>query len=153
MEGILTCLVGIGGYFFLVDFPDRAAKQAWNFLSERECNWVMRRITKDRDDAEVEPFNLKKWVSSGLDPKVWGFAMIFFCVTTVTYAIAYFLPIILQENMGFSVGAAQCLVAPPYALAGIVMFATSWVADKWRVRGPILVFNALLCLTGCPIMV
>lgn len=58
-----------------------------------------------------------------------------YSVTTVTYAIAYFLPIILQEGMDYSVGtkilcrdnrnilklgpgAAQCLVAPPYAFAG-----------------------------------
>lgn len=44
-------------------------------------------------------------------------AQIFFNTTTVTYALAYFLPVILQLNMGFSVGEAQCLVAPPYAFA------------------------------------
>jgi hypothetical protein len=70
----------------------------------------------------------------------------------VTYALAYFLPIILQENMGFSVGAAQCLVAPPYALAAIVMFGTGYVGDKYKIRGPIICFNMLLCLIGLPIM-
>jgi len=152
MEGILTCLIGIAGYFFLVDFPDKASKTAWNFLSEQECNFIIRRINKDRDDATLEPWSFKKWISSGADLKIWGFAMIFFCLTTVTYAIAYFLPIILRENMGYSVGSAQCLVAPPYAFAGIVMFATAWVADKYHLRGPILVFNATMGLIGLPIM-
>ncbi|KAJ4507887.1 hypothetical protein HRR83_007577 [Exophiala dermatitidis] len=152
LEGVMTCLVGIIGYFFLVDFPDRAAKTAWHFLSERECNFIIRRIAKDRDDAQVEPFSFKKWAASGLDPKVWGFAMIFFCLTTITYAIAYFLPIILRENMGFSVGAAQCLVAPPYAVAGILMYTTSWLSDKYRLRGPILALNAIICLIGLPVM-
>lgn len=77
MEGALTCALGIAGYFLLVDFPDRAHKTAWKFLSEAECAFIIRRITKDRDDAKVEPFNLKKWASSGLDLKIWGFAMIF----------------------------------------------------------------------------
>merc|ERR1712000_288438 len=89
MEGILTCLVGVGGYFALVDFPDRAAKTAWRFLDERECNFIIRRVGRDRSDAEVEPFSLKKWAAAGLDPVIWGFALIFFSITTVTYAIAY----------------------------------------------------------------
>ncbi|ETN41584.1 uncharacterized protein HMPREF1541_03520 [Cyphellophora europaea CBS 101466] len=152
MEGILTCLVGVGGYFALVDFPDRAAKTAWRFLDERECNFIIRRVGRDRSDAEVEPFSLKKWAAAGLDPVIWGFALIFFSITTVTYAIAYFLPIILREGMGFSIAASQCLVAPPYIFAGIIMFATAWVGDKYHIRGPILCFNATLALIGLPIM-
>lgn len=74
------------------------------------------------------------------------------CLTTVTYAIAYFLPIILREGMGFSIGESQCLVAPPYGLAGIVMFGTAWVGDRYRKRGLILIFNAMLCIIGLPIM-
>jgi len=54
--------------------------------------------------------------------------------------------------MGFSVGAAQCLAAPPYAFAGIVMYATAWVGDKYHVRGPILILNAVLTLIGLPLM-
>lgn len=54
--------------------------------------------------------------------------------------------------MGFSVGAAQCLVAPPYALAAIVMYATGWLGDKYHIRGPIIIANMVLCLIGLPIM-
>jgi MFS family permease len=54
--------------------------------------------------------------------------------------------------MGFSVGAAQCLVAPPYAFAGIVMYAAGYLGDKYHVRGPIILFNMLLCLIGLPLM-
>lgn len=152
MEGIITVLLGIGGFWWLVDFPDRAHKTAYKFLNERECAYVMRQINKDRDDAGVEAFSFKKWAGSGLDPKIWGFAMIFFCLTTVTYAIAYFLPTILRD-MGFSVGAAQCLVAPPYAFAGFLMFGTAWLGDKYHVRGPVLIGNAVVGLIGLPIMV
>lgn len=54
--------------------------------------------------------------------------------------------------MGFSVGASQCLVAPPYALAAIVMYTTSYLGDKYHLRGPIIAFNMVLCLIGLPIM-
>lgn len=54
--------------------------------------------------------------------------------------------------MGFSVGASQCLVAPPYALAAIVMYTTGYLGDKYHLRGPIIIFNMILCLIGLPIM-
>lgn len=75
------------------------------------------------------------------------------CPTAIAYAIAYFLPIILRDGMGYSVGAAQCLVAPPYAFTAIVMFITSWFSDKYRLRGPVLVFNSMLSIIGLAIMV
>lgn len=78
--------------------------------------------------------------------------MIFFNTTTITYALAYFLPIILTVNLGFEVGAAQCLVAPPYAFAGFYMFLMGWLGDKYRVRGPIIICNMVVCLIGLPIM-
>lgn len=57
-----------------------------------------------------------------------------------------------MNGMGFGVGEAQCLVAPPYGFAGIVMYSTAWVADKYRMRAPILIFNALLAIIGLPMM-
>jgi len=54
--------------------------------------------------------------------------------------------------MHFSIGASQCLVAPPYALAAIVMYGTGWWGDKYHMRGPVIVFNMLLCIIGLPIM-
>ncbi|KAL4902729.1 hypothetical protein BDW74DRAFT_186690 [Aspergillus multicolor] len=151
LEGVITGAIGILAIVFLVDFPDRAHK-SWKFLSEKECAFVVRRINRDRSDGDAEPFTMKRFLKPALDLKIWGFAMIFFCVTTVSYAIAYFLPIILSEGMGFDTGTSQCLVAPPYAAAGFVMYGTSWVGDKYRTRGPVLIFNALLCIIGLPMM-
>ena len=54
--------------------------------------------------------------------------------------------------MGFSVGAAQCLIAPPYAFAAIITYITGYLGDKYKLRGPVICFNMLLCLIGLPIM-
>lgn len=116
IEGVLTVLVGIMGYCLLVPFPDAEPEKAWKFLNKREVAFIIARVNADRADVIVEPFNLVKFLKPGLDLKVWGFAMCFCCLTTVSYALAYFLPQILQGGMGFSVGAAQCLVAPPCKL-------------------------------------
>jgi len=100
----------------------------------------------------VPPFSLKEYLRVGKDWKVWAYGMIFFNTTTTTYALAFFLPIILNRNLGFDNGTSQCLIAPPYGLAGIVMFGTSWLGDKYRLRGPIVIFNMILVLIGLPIM-
>ncbi|PVI06724.1 phthalate transporter-like protein [Periconia macrospinosa] len=151
IEGLLTIVLGVGGYLFLVDFPDKAHK-SWNFLNEREGKFIMDRVDRDRGDAKPEPFAIGKFLRAGLDFKVWGYAMILFNSTTLTYSLAFFLPIILVQSLRFSIGAAQCLVAPAYAFAAIVMYVTGWISDKYRTRGPIIIFNMVLCLIGLPIM-
>jgi hypothetical protein len=54
--------------------------------------------------------------------------------------------------MGFSLAKAQCLVAPPYGAAALVMFTQAYYADKMRLRGPTVAFNALLGLIGLPLL-
>ncbi|KAI2913198.1 hypothetical protein CBS147343_4417 [Aspergillus niger] len=149
MEGVITGAIGLLTFVFMVDFPEKAHK-SWKFLNERESAFIVRRINRDRADGNEEPFTFKRFFSPAFDLKIWGFALI--CLTTVAYAIAYFLPIILQEGMGFSTGASQCLVAPPYGFAGIVMYTTAWISDRYRMRGPIVAFNAVVGIIGLPLM-
>lgn len=61
-------------------------------------------------------------------------------------------PLSLRGQMGFSVGAAQCLVTPPWVFAGVVMGIEAWLCDKKKVRGPIIIFNCVMVLIGLPIM-
>lgn len=151
MEGILTCIVAAIGYWLLVDFPD-SDRDSWSFLGKEERAWIVARVNADRGDAKIHAFSWSHFLRAGLDWKIWAYSLIFFNTTTITYALAYFMPIILQLNMGFTVAQAQCLVAPPYVLAGIVMFSTAWVGDKYRIRGPIIAFNMMLCVIGLPIL-
>lgn len=103
-------------------------------------------------DVEAPKFSLGAYFRHSLDLKVWGFASIFGLCTVTSYAIAYFLPVILRLKMGFNIAESQCLVAPPYAAAGIFMFVQAIYADKIRNRASSVIFNALLCLTGLPIL-
>jgi len=54
--------------------------------------------------------------------------------------------------MKFDIAKSQCLVAPPYAFAAIVMYVTGWIGDKYKIRSPIIIFNMIICLIGLPIM-
>ncbi|PFH61086.1 hypothetical protein XA68_18294 [Ophiocordyceps unilateralis] len=151
IEGVATCLLATASYWLLVDFPD-STRSSWRFLSTRERQWIVSRIERDRADSTVTTFQPALFLRAARDWRIWIYALIFFNSTTITYALAYTLPLILVGSMGFSVGAAQCLVAPPYVFAGIVMFISSWLSDRHKLRGPAIVFNMLLCLMGLPMM-
>ncbi|KAK3723771.1 hypothetical protein LTR37_001652 [Vermiconidia calcicola] len=151
MEGIITVLLGIGGYFLIVPFPDQDAWKSKFFLTKQEVEFVIATVEEDRGDSKPEPFNMVKFLRPARSPKVWGFAMMFLCTTTMAYAIAYFLPIILRDRMGFDIAASQCLVAPPYAFGALLMFAESWFGDKYHVRGPQILTNCVMGITGLAI--
>lgn len=117
IEGLLTMVLGIVAFFFLVSFPDdKKSKNIIPFLDTRQRAWIMQQVQADRGDANLEPFTIKRWLGGAADIKVWAFAVLFGASTTTSYALAYFLPLILVERMKFTVATAQCLTAPPYAL-------------------------------------
>jgi hypothetical protein len=169
LQGLLTVVAGMIGSLTIADFPEKAAKKsrsfALSFLSEKEAAFVVARIEKDRHDAIPEEFKLGTYLAQGLDLKVWGFASLFGLTTTVfvhsifdcrqaadhqcrTYAIAYFLPIILKDGMGFGEAAAECLIAPPYVVAALWMFGCAVFGDKYHIRGPLIIMNALMGVLG-----
>ncbi|OTB01374.1 hypothetical protein M426DRAFT_75225 [Hypoxylon sp. CI-4A] len=151
VEGIITCILALLGYWLLVDFPD-SKRETWNFLGESERAWIVRRVNADRGDAELPPFRLSLFLGGGLDWRVWAYGLIAWCTNTLTYSLAYFLPLILHTNLGFSVGQAQCLIAPPYAFSGIYMYMMGWLGDRYRLRGPIVAVNVVVALIGLPIL-
>src|SRR2546423_2384203 len=150
MQGLITCALALGSYFIIVDFPEQAARSGFQlrFLNEEEADFIVARIEKDRSDAIPEPFRVGSYLKTALDLKVWGFAWLFLLTTTCAYAIAYFLPIILNDGMGFSVAASQCLVSPPYVAAAIVMYGWAYLGDKYHIRAPFILINGVLLLIG-----
>ena len=152
MEGILTTLIAIGGFFAIVPFPDQEAWKARNFLTQREVEYVIATVEADRGDASAEAFTLRKFLKPATDIKVWCFAVMFCCTTTMAYAISFFLPIILRDGMGFTIAASQCLVAPPYTWGAILMYAESWFGDRYHVRGPQILLNCVLGIIGLALM-
>ena len=100
VEGIISCVAALTGYVLLVGFPDDA-HGSWNFLSEAERDFVVRRVDRDRGDAITPPFTFGAFLKPARDFRIWVYSFIFFCVITVGNSINYFLPIILL-GMGTS---------------------------------------------------
>lgn len=66
------------GYWFLVNFPEmEKVKQSRGFLSEKELDFIIRRVDEDRGDAVAEKFSFRAFLRPATDWEIWGFAMIF----------------------------------------------------------------------------
>ncbi|KAJ9636490.1 hypothetical protein H2204_005323 [Knufia peltigerae] len=147
MEGIITIVLGIPAYFILVDFPEEAPK-SWKFINEEQAQLVVTRINLDRRDVITPPFNLKHYLSHAKDWKIWFFAINFCMTSVVNYSAAYFLPIVLRNELGFSVAAAQCLNAPCYVFAIILGVTEGFLSDRWNLRAPFFLLNCALEILG-----
>jgi cyanate permease len=64
------------------------------------------------------------------------------------YAFAYFTPLILQ-GMGFKTTTKIYLLSAPPNIAAIpYAFGISFLADKYRIRGPFVIFQSLTTIVG-----
>ncbi|KAK4931934.1 hypothetical protein LTR49_001621 [Elasticomyces elasticus] len=147
VQGLITIVLGIITFFWMVDFPDQAHNTPW-FLTEEEQKLAVSRIQLDRSDAQADPFAWSKVLRHATDLKVYGFACMFFLLNLVSTSLSYFLPIILQSGMGFSEDASIILSAPPYYYAVIPVIISSIVSDRYQIRGPIIVFNCICLIVG-----
>ncbi|KAI9934451.1 hypothetical protein MW887_000065 [Aspergillus wentii] len=147
VQGLIACVIGIVTYWWMIEFPENAHKSFY-FLSEEETRLVSKRIQADRGDVAPDPFSWSKIFVNFLDPTIYGLACMFFLLNMVSTSLSYFLPIILQSGMGFSSNASIILSTPPYYWAVIPVVLTSIVGDTYRIRGPLIIFNALCLIAG-----
>ncbi|KAJ5286832.1 hypothetical protein N7478_002518 [Penicillium angulare] len=147
VQGLVACVLGFVTYWWMVDFPENSARSFY-FLSEAEAQVASQRIQKDRDDLVPEPFSWAKLLSSFRDIKIYGFACMFFLLNLVSTSLSYFLPMILENGMGFNSDQSILLSTPPYYYAVIPVLLTSLAGDHFRKRGPFIVFNALCLVVG-----
>ncbi|KAF7430961.1 hypothetical protein PC9H_006676 [Pleurotus ostreatus] len=141
--GLATVVAGVCAFIFVQDFPDKN-----KFLSAEQTKWILARIDKDRSDAEYDHWSMSKFWAYMADIHLWSFALMFGAACTTTYAFAYFLPIILVQGMGYTTLAAQLLTAPPYVFAAIFSFSLAWMSDKYMLRAPFLIFQAIIAIIG-----
>ncbi|KIW30235.1 uncharacterized protein PV07_05994 [Cladophialophora immunda] len=153
LQGVITMVIALIAYITIVNFPENAHKTfGLKFLTKAESDWIVARLEADREDVHAEKFNLKKFLSYAKDFKSWCFALIFLCNSNLTYSLAYFLPIILRDGMGFGVAAAQCLTAPPHVFSLLFMYGFAWAGDRYRLRSPTILVCGTLSMVGLALL-
>ncbi len=91
MEGVPSALVGL---LVLAVLPDGPARAKW--LNDSERALIEARLAED-ENAKAGPEQRHKVSEIFLDPRIWVFALAFFCINAGFYALSFWMPTIIQE--------------------------------------------------------
>ncbi|MFG2588867.1 MFS transporter [Streptomyces sp. NPDC048438] len=145
---IPAILLGVIAWFYLIDKP---ADAKW--LTSEERDWLTDELAAEnagKTGADEKTAHGKEALKAAFtNSRVWTLALIYFGFIYGLYALAFFLPTIIngfQEQFGttFSVMDKALITAIPYLPAAIVLYFWSRHATKhgvrtWHIAGPAVV--------------
>ncbi|MFE6935973.1 MFS transporter [Streptomyces sp. NPDC057699] len=145
---IPAILLGVVAWFYLIDKP---ADAKW--LTPEERDWLTEELAAENSGkagADEKTGHGKAALKAAFtNSRVWTLALIYFGFIYGLYALAFFLPTIIngfQEQFGttFSVMDKALITAIPYLPAAIVLFfwsrhATRHGVRTWHIAGPAVV--------------
>ncbi|MFE7356528.1 MFS transporter [Streptomyces sp. NPDC057543] len=145
---IPAILLGIIAWFYLIDRP---ADAKWLTAPEKE--WLTAELAAEnatKTGADEKTNHGREALKAAFtNSRVWTLALIYFGFIYGLYALAFFLPTIIngfqeQFDTSFSVMDKALITAIPYLPAAIVLFfwsrhATKHGVGKWHIAGPAVV--------------
>jgi len=135
LEAVPAILLGFAAWFFLADNPGRAP-----WLSPAEKSWLLQTL-----DAEASLASATSTEHPGLwfvNPRLWGFALVYFGLNTCTYGISLWLPTALNSLIGLSNFLLGLLSTVPYLAAAILMVLIGAHSDRTGERRWHIAFSA-----------
>ena len=148
LEGIVTVIVGIIGFFIM---PNSISKA--KFLTPEERTYARERLINASrgHNEEEESFRWSEVVSVLTSIHTYLLLVVAFCSGISVYSIAYFLPTILSD-FGYSVWVTQLLTVPPYVLSLVLTLVCSVFSDRIGQRSPFIILPHLLGIAGIAIL-
>lgn len=148
LEGIITVIVGILGFFIMPKSISTA-----KFLTIEEKKFTTERLTiaLKGHDEDQEKFNWNEVLSVFTNFHTYPLLIFSFCSGMSVYSVAYFLPTILS-NFGYSLWITQLLTVPPYVFSLILTIICSIWSDRIGQRSPFIIFPHLLGIAGVAIL-
>ncbi|KAK5163602.1 uncharacterized protein LTR77_010551 [Saxophila tyrrhenica] len=148
IEGAITIVVAAVAFFFLPNTPGSAS-----FLSEDERLIAVHRLHADlqggtsREKVEEEKFSWAAVRFALLNVNTLLMSFNFFLILIPIYSYSLFLPSII-EGMGYSNVTAQLFTVPPNFLAFLVVIGSSYLSDRIKMRGPLIVVGFTIAAVG-----
>ncbi|KAL0573852.1 hypothetical protein V5O48_008093 [Marasmius crinis-equi] len=142
LEGLFTVAFGILSYFILPRSVDRAY-----FLNAEEKRYVDAKLAEDSIHSEEASFSWREVVEAFKLPQLWFLGPTLFWSGVTLYSLAYFSPSIIQ-SLGYTAAKAQLMSVPPFAVAFVVSIICAFVSDRFRCRGYVTIFSAVLAIIG-----
>jgi sugar phosphate permease len=123
LEGLPAILLGIIGFYFLVDKPEDT-----KWLSDLEKEALALDLNRTNKQSE-QSFSqvLCNW-------RIYGYAGTYFCLICGLYVIGFWLPTILNESGLTNLMEIGWYSAVPYLGAIVAMLFLSWSSDRWCER-------------------
>jgi carbohydrate kinase (thermoresistant glucokinase family) len=135
LEAVPAILLGFAAWFFLADNPGRAP-----WLSPAEKSWLLQTL-----DGEASLASATSTERPGLwfvNPRLWGFALVYFGLNTCTYGISLWLPTALNSLLGLSNFLLGLLSTVPYLAAAVLMVLIGAHSDRTGDRRLYIAFSA-----------
>ncbi|KAK2464336.1 hypothetical protein APHAL10511_003793 [Amanita phalloides] len=146
LEGLTTVVIAIFSYFFIHDYPQTAT-----FLTPHEQRLVTQMLEEDTQGLATH-YDVKfVWQALG-DYKYYLQALLYICILVPVYAIALFMPTIIN-SLGYSAAKAQLLTIPPYVAGCIATILVGYFSDKHNLRGLYIVGGCFVSLVGYIVLI
>lgn len=143
LEGSITTILALGAFFVLDEYPSKS-----KFLNAEQRRTAVRMIAEDREELEDQKLTVGLVFECLRDWKIWIFGVVYMFSVAATYGLAYFVPLILNQRMGYSGAISQLMSTPPYFYAFILAVGLANVSDRWRMRSPFVIFLQLNVVLG-----
>ena len=145
VEGIPSLIMAVLAFFYLPDSPDKC-----RFLNQEESEYATSPAIPQVGHEPESRIGMVKWkdvFAAFVDPKNYLAALMYFSCTVPFSSLPVFLPTIIK-GLGYTSITAQGLTAPPYFLAGIVSILSTYIADRYRQRGIVIIVTSLIGAIG-----
>lgn len=142
IEGVPTVLLGFCAMFVLPNRPEKT-----HILSAKEREIALERVNRGSKADAGRVIQKKHIVFAFKDWKIYAIAVVYFAGDCATAGITAFLPTIIM-TFGFTNARAQLLTVPPYAVAAVVLFLTSYASDRLQSRGMIIAASCFVAGVG-----
>ncbi|KAH7049336.1 permease of the major facilitator superfamily [Macrophomina phaseolina] len=139
MEGIVTVIMAVLCFFFLVDSP--ALSSRWldpDEIRYLELRQYARHMQDSDQSAKEKTVHWDALWAVMTDWKIYLLILVNWSNAVPNYALKFTMPQIIK-NMGYTSATAQLLTMPPYAVGALTAYAFSVFADRYSWRMPFIV--------------
>ncbi|KAH7096100.1 putative MFS nicotinic acid transporter Tna1 [Auriculariales sp. MPI-PUGE-AT-0066] len=143
LEGLLTLLCAIPGWWIIPDFPENS-----KFLTDKERKQWIARLQRSQGLTSIPvPFTWDQIIRAFKDWRAYVYALTYIGIAQPFYSLALFTPTIIL-GLGQKNSQANLFSVPPYALGFCSTIIFALLSDRVMMRGPFIILGMGITIIG-----
>ncbi|KAI9756266.1 MAG: hypothetical protein M4579_003933 [Chaenotheca gracillima] len=142
IEGVLTVVVAIIAWFFVVDWPETS-----KFLTDADRELLLQRLATDVGVAKMNRLDKNAGKRISKDWKIYVGTLMYFGVVNTGYSTSFFLPTILTE-LGYTAAGAQVRSIPIFVAASLLSLIVAIFTDRLHHRYAFCILGLVIASIG-----